>query len=113
MGHYTLQFVLKSSLVGQGVFFYPVNADENITGDFLAGLWRIAKGDDISIGIVIEMLLVHGQKKIIGAEDVIQSRYFLLFPLGDLLQPLADEGSFGKRETGFFKEEQNGLFAHC
>ena len=61
MGHYTLQFVLKSSLVGQGVFFYPVNADENITGDFLAGLWRIAKGNDIGVGIVVEVLLVDVQ----------------------------------------------------
>jgi hypothetical protein len=113
MGHDTLQFILESRLVGQGVFFYPVNADEDITGDFLAGLWRIAEGDDVCIGIVIEVLLVDVQEKIIGTEDVIQSRDFLLFPLGYLLQPLTGECSFGKGETDFFKEEENGLFAHA
>lgn len=100
-------------MVGQGVFFYPVNADEDVTSDFLASLWGIAKGNDICIGIVIEVLLVDVQEKIIGTEDVIQCRDFLLLPLGYLLQPLTGEGSFGEGETDFFKEEENGLFAHA
>jgi hypothetical protein len=97
------QFLLKRLFEGNGVFFYPVDADKNFTFYFI--FVRIIKCDDVGIKIVVQKLSVNVQQVIIRTKNVRNISGFFVFFFQDFFNPIPNFSFVSEREIDIFNPE--------
>ena len=85
MCHYTNQFFLKRDFKFLGILTNTLHADEDIAIQNLA--FAIVKRDDISIGVVVQILLIDAQQIVVATKNVVHIAYFSVFGLNHLANP--------------------------
>ena len=92
----TVEFLVIIRVECLGVCPDRIEADEQVTRDLIS--FRIIKGDDIRVIIVLEILAVYLQDLLVRAEDVTDIAWLLPVGLGYRLDPSADRFFLDCRE---------------
>lgn len=85
MGHYPPKFLFKAHPIDFGVFTNTGNTYEDLAHNAFA--FRIVKGDDVSIGVVMEVCFVKLEKVTVRTEDVAQIGNAFLLVAGNFAKP--------------------------
>ena len=80
-----VQFILEGTLLYSGVLTNPRYTDVDLPLDKFA--IAESKGDDVGVGIMIEVLLIHGQQKLVAYENVVEVNDRCSFGLRYLFNP--------------------------
>jgi hypothetical protein len=87
-----------------GIFADAIDADEDVTFELAFNI-RIVEGDDVGIGLVVEVFDVFGPEVFVRAEDEIYLVDGMLFLLGYALDPGGSLPGVGKFENYVFGEK--------
>src|SRR5690606_29631733 len=105
--HYPFKFHQEITSPVHCIFFDPINADIYISFEIFVR-FAVVKGDDISIGVVVEVFHVEAVKILIVAENEVQVLDPKSFSLCDMMKPPFNFQFFRQVKFKFFLKEING-----